>query len=58
MSEVPSDQNWTKVRGGLYGAAVIVLLLGALLYGYHSRLGSLLLIGGGAWLVYLLVTGR
>ncbi|WP_187147790.1 hypothetical protein [Heliomicrobium modesticaldum] len=55
---MPSDQNWTKVRGGLYGAAVIVLLLGALLYGYHSRLGSLLLIGGGAWLVYLLVTGR
>ncbi|MTV49111.1 hypothetical protein GJ688_08975 [Heliobacillus mobilis] len=51
-----SDQNWAKVRGGQIGAATILLLVGALLFGYHQKWGSLFLIGGVAWFVYLIVT--
>ncbi|KAB2954125.1 hypothetical protein F9B85_00005 [Heliorestis acidaminivorans] len=50
-----SDEFWVKVNGKYIGASVILMLIGALVFGYSRIIGLLLLLGGAIWLLYEIV---
>ncbi|QGG46967.1 hypothetical protein FTV88_0791 [Heliorestis convoluta] len=50
-----SDEFWVKVKGKHIGAALILMLLGALLFGFNRWAGIVVLIVGAFWILYEIV---